>query len=134
MIVGIVAANNIRYSPYIFFYTNILDKMGVDYELIFPNRMNVEDTFPAKTHIVPWDKSVHTALAYLDFTGRAKKIIKQNIIVRIGFQPFFKNSSTFDRIIVSAHESICANSINLFFGFSQIVVKQLINRDAEITR
>ncbi len=78
MIVGIVAANNIRYSPYIFFYTNILDKMGVDYELIFPNRMNVEDTFPAKTHIVPWDKSVHTALAYLDYTGRAKKIIKQN--------------------------------------------------------
>ena len=75
MKVGIIAANNIRFSPYIFFYTNILDEMGIDYELIFPDRSNVVDEFTHKVHIVKWNSKSHTAISYFEYCGDVKRII-----------------------------------------------------------
>jgi len=77
MTVGIIAANNIRYSPYIFFYTNLMDEIGVEYELIYPNRMNIEDSYAGTSYIIPWNKKVNTVFAYYDFTRKAKEIIQK---------------------------------------------------------
>ena len=75
--IGIIAANNIRYSPYINFYTRIFDELDVKYELIFPDRSDVEDSFPAACHVLKWNKNFPTALAYFEYTRKAIKVIKE---------------------------------------------------------
>ena len=73
--VGIIAANNIRFSPYIQYYTRILDKLGVSYELIYPDRMNVEDSFSSTSHVLSWNKKMPTPLAYYDYSRSVKSVI-----------------------------------------------------------
>lgn len=77
MKVGIIAANNIRYSPYIFFYTDMLDKMGVAYELIIPDRTNVQDAYAGVLHILPWNQNVPTAVSYALYAQQVKKVVKR---------------------------------------------------------
>ena len=55
MCVGIIAANNIRYSPYIFFYTDILSKNNIEYELIYPDRNGLEENFDGVSCTLPWN-------------------------------------------------------------------------------
>lgn len=84
MRVGIIAANNIRFSPYIFYYTRILDRIGIDYELIYPDRTNVRDNFTANFHEVAWKKSANVAFSYLDYIKKVKRIVaneKYNLLV-----------------------------------------------------
>lgn len=69
----IIAANNIRYSPYIFFYTKILDSIGVQYELIVPNRNGIQEEFEKPLHVLPWDQNRGTLQNYITYTNRVKK-------------------------------------------------------------
>ena len=78
MRVGIVAANNIRYSPYIFFYTDILNKNGIEYELIYPDRNGLKENFDGVSHILPWNSKLPTLLNYALYSNSVIKVIKQH--------------------------------------------------------
>lgn len=73
--VGIIAANNLRFSPYIFYYTRLLDEIEIDYEVIFPNR-NPEmiEPFNAKTIPIEWNKKRHSLMNYFFYSKKVKKI------------------------------------------------------------
>lgn len=78
MRIGIIAASNLRYSPYVFFYTSILDGMeGVEYELVFPNRHGIEDSYAGTAHVLPWNGSVPTVLGYMLYAHRVIGVIKK---------------------------------------------------------
>lgn len=77
MRVGIVAANNIRYSPYIFFYTDILSKNNIEYELIYPDRNGLEESFDGVSHTLPWNSKMPTLLNYALYSNSVIKVIKQ---------------------------------------------------------
>lgn len=78
MKVGIIAASNVRYSPYIFFYTNILDDNKIDYEVIYPNRENVQDHFRFKAHEVSWNPRFGTLVAYYLYCFKVRQLIRSN--------------------------------------------------------
>lgn len=74
-LIGIIAANNIRFSPYIFFYTKILDQLDVRYELIYPNRNHLSDTYYGITYSLPWDSKKSSLLNYIKYAKNVEKII-----------------------------------------------------------
>ena len=76
-VIGIIAANNIRISPYIFFYTNILESLKVKYELIYPDRNNYIDSFSGKAYKIEWNNKIPSAVNYALY---ARKVI--NIVNR----------------------------------------------------
>ena len=73
----IIAANNIRYSPYIFFYTKILDNIGVQYELIVPDRNGIQEVFEKPLLVLPWNQSSGTLQNYITYTNTIKKRLKK---------------------------------------------------------
>ena len=77
MKIGIIAANNIRYSPYIFFYTELLKEHHIDYELIIPDRNDVTDTFDSVVHILPWNRQQKTAVNYAVYARAVIQVVKQ---------------------------------------------------------
>lgn len=77
MRVGIVAASNIRESPYIFFYTQLFREMNMAYELIIPNRRGLEETFDAPLHVLPWNAHLPTVANYYKYCGAVKKILEK---------------------------------------------------------
>ena len=77
MKVGIIAANNIRYSPYIGFHTRILNEIGINFELIFPDRMSIVDDFEAPMHVLPWNRKMPTAVEYYRYTKSAKRVVEK---------------------------------------------------------
>lgn len=77
MRVGIIAANNIRYSPYIFFYTDILKSSGIEYELVYPNRNGLDERFDGVSHTLSWNKKLPTLLNYALYANAVIKVIKQ---------------------------------------------------------
>ena len=77
MLVGIIAANNLRFSPYIFFYTQILDELQLEYELIYPDRGGISDTFSKRIHRIEWRKDVPTLLSYLLYAKRVISLVKE---------------------------------------------------------
>ena len=76
MRVGIIAANNIRYSPYIYFYTRILDEIDMDYEVITANRYNLNESFEKHLHVLPWKNHINPLINYLDYANKVKKVLK----------------------------------------------------------
>lgn len=77
MRIGIIAANNIRYSPYVFFYTDILKKSGIEYELIYPDRNALGESFDGVSHTLPWNRKLPTFLNYALYSNAVIKVIKQ---------------------------------------------------------
>ena len=77
MTVGIIAANNIRYSPYIFFYTELLKSNQINYELIIPQRNDLQDSFDGTLHVLPWDKKQKTLINYALYAKAVTKVIRQ---------------------------------------------------------
>ena len=77
MRVGIIAANNIRYSPYILFYTQLFKKVDVTYELIIPDRGGLKETFDAPLHVLPWKNNRSTLVNYYLYSRNVKKIVKK---------------------------------------------------------
>lgn len=79
MVVGIVAANNIRYSPYIFYYTNILDELEIEYELIYANQNQLEEKFDKTSYPIEWNVNCSRAVEYLKYSRKVISIIKKKI-------------------------------------------------------
>ena len=78
MKIGIIAANNIRFSPYIFFYTGILDGLQYEYEVIYPHRSGIEDTEAQfETHVIKWCKNYGTTAAYARYAFDVVNVIKR---------------------------------------------------------
>ena len=77
MKVGIIAANNIRYSPYIFLYTELLRQIQVDYELIIPDRNDIQDSFDGVVHVLPWDRKGKTAINYVVYANAVTRLVKK---------------------------------------------------------
>ena len=75
--IAIVAASNIRFSPYIYYYSRLFDDMGLYYDLIFPNRKKVEDSFSKKTFEYKWDDCKSTLINYFKYSCFVKRIIKK---------------------------------------------------------
>ena len=76
MKIGIISASNIRYSPYIFYYTKILDSCSIDYELIFANQEQVEDEFKKESLCVNWNSKRPRSIEYGVYAKKVIKIIK----------------------------------------------------------
>lgn len=78
MLVGIIAANNLRFSPYAFFYTKLLDDLGINYELVVPNRNpDIEDKFDGKVNILEWKQGRHNLINYLQYSREVKKLARK---------------------------------------------------------
>lgn len=77
MEIGIIAAHNIRYSPYIFYYTNILDNLKIKYELIYPDKSKLNEEFPQTKNPVEWNNRLPSILNYYFYSSKVKKIIKE---------------------------------------------------------
>ena len=78
MKVAIVAFNNIKYSPYVKTYSNLLDERNISYDVIIPNRNGFEEKLGETLYALPWDAGKHKALNFLSFASSAKKILKKN--------------------------------------------------------
>lgn len=73
--VGIVAANNLWISPYAFYYTRLLDELGLDYEIVAPERTpNAKETYDGSLIRVPWDSKKHTLVNYIQYAKTVRKI------------------------------------------------------------
>lgn len=80
---AIVAANNIRYSPYIKFYSEILDKKQIRYILIYPDRNGTQDSWSGDYFSVPWNKNIPSIINYALYAGKVKKILKKNDVEKV---------------------------------------------------
>lgn len=75
MLVGIITANNLRFSPYAFFYINILDNLKINYEVIVPNRNPKQnDTYEFKVRNFCWNQNQKSIINYYNYSNYAKKI------------------------------------------------------------
>ena len=77
MLAGIIAANNIRYSPYIFFYTDILKRHDIRYELIIADRYGLDEDFDAPVMKLPWNPQRHVIANCLEYSRGVKKILRK---------------------------------------------------------
>lgn len=74
MIVGIVAANKLKYSPYVFYYVNILKELNLEYEIIVPKRnKSVEDICVKNTHEFTWEDEKSSIINYIRYCRDVKK-------------------------------------------------------------
>ena len=79
--IGIIAANNIKYSPYIYFYSKVFDEIGIPYDVIYPNRNELEEKWIGEncnTYQIKWNKRLHSIINYKCFTDKVVQIIKKN--------------------------------------------------------
>ena len=75
MRVGIIAANNIRYSPYIFFYTSILKDINAEYELIIADRYGLKEPFDGRLYKFTWNRKQKTLINNFRYARYVKKIL-----------------------------------------------------------
>lgn len=75
MQIGIVSAASLRFSPYAFYYMRLLDEMGLDYEVVVPDRYDgVGEGYAGKLHILPWDSRRNTLFNYVSYAENVKKL------------------------------------------------------------
>lgn len=108
MKIGIIAANNIRLSPYVIYYTNILENLNIEYEVIVPDRnKHLIDKYEFNVKIIPWDDKRPIIFNYLLFSKNVGKYVIER----------------FDFLIVLTTISavFCAPWLRIFFKKKYIV-------------
>jgi len=80
--VGIIGFANIRYMPYLRYYTEVLDKNAIEYELIYWDRRGLSEKIHCRTHVMRMRLDDATPKArkiipMLRFGQFAKKVIQQ---------------------------------------------------------
>lgn len=79
MRVAIIAFNNIKYSPYIKTYTNLLERESVEYDVIIPNRSGINETINGNLLSLKWDKKKSKIYNFIRFARKTTKLLqKQN--------------------------------------------------------
>ena len=135
MRVGIIAANNIRYSPYIFLYTDILSKNDIEYELIYPDRNGLEENFDGVSYTLPWNSKMPTLFSYALYSNSVIKVIKQRkydaLIVLTGvnaaYLGLWLKQNYAKRYIVDIRDYSHENILPYFKLESMAVQKSLMN-------
>ena len=130
MLVGIIAASNIRFSPYIFFYTSILDDLNINYELIYPDRARVVDDFKKKAYKVEWKRDINPALAYMFFASKVKSIAKNErydfLIVLTGNNVAFLSLwliNRYDKKYITDIRDYTHENIKPYYWLERIAIK-----------
>ena len=77
MKVAVLGFNNVKYSPYIKAYTNLLDEHGVEYDVIIPDRNKLHEA--TNGHLIPieWDGKKHKLYNVAKFVWKARKILRK---------------------------------------------------------
>ncbi|MBE5936495.1 MAG: glycosyltransferase family 4 protein [Lachnospiraceae bacterium] len=79
MKVCIVAANNLRYSPYLYFYSEILERLTIDYDIIVPNRdKKIDEQFAENVIPLKWNNNLPGVFNYFCYSRKVKRICKKN--------------------------------------------------------
>lgn len=75
MLVGIIAAGSLRLSPYAFYYTHLLDEMGLEYEVVVPDRYDgLGEGYGGRLRVLPWDSRRKILANYVSYAGSVKKL------------------------------------------------------------
>lgn len=83
MKVAIIAFNNLKFSPYIFPYVNVLKELNAEIELIYPNRSGIDEAFnEGKLISVNWDSMKSKVFNFISFRNA---VIKQLSSVKYDF-------------------------------------------------
>lgn len=77
MKIGIIAANNTRYSPYIYFYTGILERCGIAYDVIVPDKHKDMEQKADDLYVLPWTPGRHPLINYASYANHVKKLVKR---------------------------------------------------------
>ena len=74
MLIGIIAAASLRLTPYAFYYMELLDELGLNYEVVVPDRYEgLGEGYRGKLRVLPWDPRRRTALNYIHYAEAVKK-------------------------------------------------------------
>lgn len=72
--IGVIAANSLWVSPYVFYYTKLLDELGLSYEIVYPNRTPNEAEQPIPHAVVlPWVQDKHPLMSYMQYARAVKQ-------------------------------------------------------------
>lgn len=75
MLIGVIAANSLWVSPYVFYYTKLLDELGLDYEIVVPDRTpNEKEAYNSRLVTLPWDPRKHPLFNYIRYSGDVRKL------------------------------------------------------------
>lgn len=74
----IIAFNNIIYSPYIKTYSNFLDKKNICYDVILPDRNNIDEALGENLYRIKWNPKKGKISNSLFFRKEVLKILKRN--------------------------------------------------------
>lgn len=78
MKVAVIGFNNLKYSPYIKTYTDILDKYSVEYDVIIPDRNGLQETSKGNLIKTEWDTNKNKILNFAVFAKEVRKILIKN--------------------------------------------------------
>ena len=76
MKVGVIAFNNLKFSPYVFPYVNVLQKIGADIDLIYLDRNGIKEDFLGVNLIsVKWRAKKNKVVNFLAFKRDVTKLL-----------------------------------------------------------
>ena len=80
--IAIIIFSNLIYSPYYKLYTEILDNLGYEYDVIYCNRFPKTNETVDKNHIqIPWydnNAKFNRIINFISFKEKVSKILKRN--------------------------------------------------------
>lgn len=117
--IAIIAANNICYSPYINYYKNILDKLGLEYELIYPNRSGFHENWAGIQHVFKWNNKIPSLINYYLFSRMFHRILKEREISKAiilttqnaVFSAFWLNIHYFKKCVIDVRDYTYENHL-----------------------
>ena len=77
MKVAVLGFNNLKYSPYIKTYTDLLDRYSIEYDIIVPNRNQLNETTNGNLVYIEWDKKKNKLQNFVTFAKKTQKILKR---------------------------------------------------------
>lgn len=77
MKIGIIAPNSLRFCPYTFVYTDVLNKHGINFDVIYPDRHQLGEKYDFSEIIFPWDKSRNSFFQFIQYYCFVKKTFKE---------------------------------------------------------
>ena len=78
MKVSIIAFNNLKKSPYVNIYGDFCKKMGMEYELVYPDRSGLEETADCPLIRIPWDPTKGKVKNFLQFRRGVIRHLNKN--------------------------------------------------------
>lgn len=77
MKVAIIGFSNLKYSPYIKTYTNLLEKKSITYDLIIPNRDRLCEKCNGNLIAIKWNRKKNKMQNFIFFAKETRKILKK---------------------------------------------------------